>query len=111
MTEREPQIVLTADRGSFTDYGGSSVLEYVACMPSRLVPRLFMDKFFTPPVKVDPDGGAIIAPYALRKLEAALVNKGFQVSVIPPEVLEAHVKDETKILGITAHDPYGLDPV
>lgn len=111
MTEREPQIVLTADRGSFTDYGGSSVLGYVACMPSRLVPRLFMDKFFTPPVKVDPDGGAIIAPYALRKLEAALVNKGFQVSVIPPEVLEAHVKDETKILGITAHDPYGLDPV
>jgi hypothetical protein len=45
------EIVLSADRGSFTDYSGSSVLGYIACMPARLVPRFFMDKFFTPPIK------------------------------------------------------------
>lgn len=111
MSERDPQIILTADRGSFTDYGGSSVLGYVACMPSRLVPKVFMDRFFTLPAKVDPDGKALYAPYALRKLEASLTEKGFDVSVVPPEVLETHIKGGTKILGVTTHDPLGLDPV
>jgi hypothetical protein len=45
------EIILSADRGSFTNYSGSSVLGYIACMPARLVPRFFMDKFFTPPIK------------------------------------------------------------
>ncbi|MEM4001248.1 MAG: radical SAM protein, partial [Saccharolobus sp.] len=71
------EIVLTADKGSFTDYGGSSVLGYVACMPSRLVPKFFMDRFFTPDVPVDSEGRAIVAPYALRKVESTLVHAGF----------------------------------
>lgn len=33
------KIVLTADRGSFTEYGGVSTLGYVACMPSRVMPK------------------------------------------------------------------------
>ncbi len=103
-------VVLTADRGSFTDYNGSSVLGYVACMPYRLVPRLFMDKFFTPPMKTDKEGKALFAPYALRKIEAVLVNSGFSVAVVPPEKLSKFAK-ETKVIGFTVHDPFGLDPV
>ncbi|NON61346.1 radical SAM protein [Acidianus sp. RZ1] len=103
-------VILSSDRGSFTDYGGTSVLGYVACMPSRIVPRLFMDKFFTPRVKTDKDGKALIAPYALRKIEAVLVNSGFKVAVVPPEKIDKFI-DKTKIIGITAHDPFGLNPV
>ncbi|HLI46668.1 MAG TPA: radical SAM protein [Geobacterales bacterium] len=105
-------VVLTADRGSFTDYGGSSALGYVACMPYRLVPRIFMDRIFTPPIPADNEGRAYFAPYALRKVEAALYYAGIKdVIVTPPEYLERVVNNETKILGLTAHDPLGIDPV
>ena len=109
--EEGREVVLTADRGSFTDYGGSSVLGYVACMPYRLVPRIFMDKFFTPPIRTDKKGRAIIAPYALRKIEAVLANKGFDVAVVPPEKLRKAVGERTRVIGITVHDPFGLNPV
>jgi len=106
------EIVLTADRGSFTDYGGSSAMGYVACMPYRLVPRIFMDKIFTPPVKVDKEGKAVYAPYALRKVEATLIHHGFSdVAVVPPEYIEKSVSEKTKVVGISVHDPLGLNPV
>jgi len=106
------EVVLTSDRGSFTDYGGSSVLGYVACMPSRLVPRVFMDRLFTPPSKINKDNTALYAPYALRKIEAILVTHGIKnVGVIPPEKIEKSISKETKIIGITTHDPLGLNPV
>jgi len=106
------EIVLTADRGSFTDYGGSSALGYVACMPYRLVPRIFMDKIFTPPIPADKEGKAIYAPYALRKIEATLLYHGFKdVIVTPPERLSKVIDEDTKIVGLTVHDPLGIDPV
>ena len=112
LMDRSWEIVLTADRGSFTDYGGSSALGYVACMPYRLVPRIFMDKIFAPPVKVDKEGKAIFAPYALRKVEATLLSHGFSdVAVVPPEYIEKSVSNKTKVVGLSVHDPLGLDPV
>lgn len=106
------EIVLTADRGSFTDYGGVSTLGYVACMPDRIVPKLMMDALFTPRIKYKSNGEAIVAPYALRKVEAILLKAGFKdVVVAPPEALGKVVDKETRLLGITVHDPYGLSPV
>ncbi|MEZ0248326.1 MAG: radical SAM protein [Thermoproteus sp.] len=107
------EFVLTADRSSFTDYGGATSLGYIACMPARLVPRFFMERFFTPPIKADREGKAPYAPYALRKVEAVLINAGYSdVAVVPPERLERAVGPKTRLLGISAgHDPYGLSPV
>ncbi|QKQ99034.1 B12-binding domain-containing radical SAM protein [Metallosphaera tengchongensis] len=106
-------VVLTSDRGSFTRFGPSSVMGYVACMPSRLVPRVFMDTLFTPPIKeVDQRGGALYAPYALRKVESTLITHGIKdVIVVQPERLRKVVSNTTKVVGISVHDPYGLDPV
>jgi len=47
----EAEVVLTSDRGSFSEYSGANALGYVACIPHRLVPRPFMNLFFTPPMK------------------------------------------------------------
>ncbi|MGC8561626.1 MAG: B12-binding domain-containing radical SAM protein [Thermoplasmata archaeon] len=106
------EVVLTADRGSFTDYGGVSTLGYVACMPDRIVPKLMMDALFTPRIKYKSNGEAIVAPYALRKVEAILLKAGFKdVVVAPPEALGKVIDKDTKLLGITVHDPYGLSPV
>ncbi|MCL5789446.1 MAG: B12-binding domain-containing radical SAM protein [Candidatus Thermoplasmatota archaeon] len=107
-----PAIVLTSDRGSFTDYGGISTLGYVACMPARIVPRVLMNVLFTPEIKSYNTGEAIYAPYALRKVEASLIENGISdVLVVPPENLEKVVDSSTKVVGITVHDPYGLSPV
>ncbi|KAA8923149.1 radical SAM protein [Thermoplasma sp.] len=105
------EVVLTSDRGTFTDYNGSSPLGYVACLPARLVPRFFMDRFFTPPIKAYESGEAVVAPYGLRKVEAILASKGISVVVSPPEHLEKTVDSGTKVLGINVHDPYALSPV
>lgn len=105
-------VVLTSDRGSFSEYSGANALGYVACMPFRLVPRPFMDFFFTPPMKASRNGEAILAPYALRKIEATLFFRGIKnVVVAPPEKLEKVIDQSTKVVGITVHDPYGLSPV
>lgn len=105
-------VVLTSDRGSFSDYSRSSALGYFCCLPSRLIPRFLMDRLFSPPV--EPDGGAKepSAPYALRKVEAALLGSGVSdVVVVPPEEVERAVGPRTRVLGLTAHDPFGLSPV
>ncbi len=105
-------VVLTADRGSFTSYSGISTMGYVACMPSRLVPRAMMNSIFTPPEEAHRDGEAVVAPYALRKVEAALYKFGVTgVKVVPPDLLSRVVDGNTKIVGISVHDPLGLSPV
>ncbi len=106
------KVVLTSDRGTFTDYNGASPLGYVACLPARLVPRVFMNHFFTPPAKAYANGEAVIAPYSLRKVEAALVAGGIQdVAVVPPDKLEKAIDSSTRVVGVNVHDPYGLSPV
>ena len=76
-------IVLTSDRGSFSEYSRSVPLGYFACMPAHVVPRLFMDRLFTPPVETAPDGEATVAPYALRKVEGALHAAGLHADRPP----------------------------
>src|SRR5579875_1155565 len=104
-------IILTSDRASFTDFSRSTALGYVACMPRRLVPRQLMNWLFTPELPHD-GNEAIFAPYALRKVEAALIYARFKdVMVVPPSLLEHVVNSNTKVLGISVHDPFGLSPV
>ena len=105
-------VVLTSDRGSFTSYSGVSTMGYVACMPARLVPRVLMNSIFTPPEETNRKGEAYFAPYALRKVEASLVASGItDVSVVSPDMLERAIDEDTKVVGISVHDPLGLAPV
>ncbi len=105
------KVILTSDRGTFTDYGGVSVLGYVACMPNNIVPKLLMDQFFTPSAKYK-NGQPLHVPYPLRKLEASLINAGISdLKIVSPERLEKEVNEDTRIVGINVHDPYGLSPV
>jgi radical SAM superfamily enzyme YgiQ (UPF0313 family) len=74
---------------------------------------MFMDRYFAPPMETLPDSAeAFMAPYALRKVEAALVSQGISdVAVVPPEHLVEAVGPRTKVIGVTAHDPFGFSPV
>lgn len=106
------KIVLTADNGTFSDYGGTSALGYVSCMPARLVPRILMKKVFAPPLATTRSGEAIKATYPLRKIEALLSGAGMKdVVITSPDRLEKVIGPETRVLGVSVHDPYGLSPV
>lgn len=49
------------------------------------------------------------APYGLRKIEAQLLNEGFNVLTVDPDFLEGYI-DQAKVLGVHVMDPFGLGP-
>ena len=107
-------VILTSDRATMTDYSGVDFIGFILCLPYRLLPKPLIYKFIAPPIKTDRRGKALIAPYPLRKLEAALISEGFsreEVAIIPPERLHEFVRADTKVIGIHVLDPLGKAPV
>ena len=51
----------------------------------------------------------VAASYGLRKIEAQLLNEGFNVVTASPNHLKKHLND-AKVLGIHVMDPFGLGP-
>jgi radical SAM superfamily enzyme YgiQ (UPF0313 family) len=102
------QIVLTADRSLMSDYGDALFVGFAACAP-KLMPEFLYKLFLCRPVPHH-DGVADLAPYGTRKIEAALLEKGFDVAVAHPDHLHKIIDDDTKVVGITANDPRGLGP-
>ncbi|MEM2878220.1 MAG: radical SAM protein [Candidatus Hadarchaeales archaeon] len=102
------QIVLTADRSLMSEYGGGIFLGFAACAPTLLDEWLYK-KILCPSVPKE-NGIAKRAPCGLRKMEAALLEQGFDVKVAHPEHLDKVIGPDTKVVGITANDPLGLGP-
>ncbi|NHW89225.1 MAG: B12-binding domain-containing radical SAM protein [Archaeoglobales archaeon] len=101
-------IVLTAERCLMSNYHGALFLGFMSCAPRNLIPSKIFFNILFPPVKVK-DGKAVIAPYGTRKIEAALIENGFNVTVVPPEKISKFL-DKAKIIGVTTNDPLGLGP-
>jgi radical SAM superfamily enzyme YgiQ (UPF0313 family) len=91
-----------------SQYGGSIFVGFAACAP-KLIPDWLYRMIISPPV---PENGGIakFAPCGTRKMEAALIEQGFDVKVAHPDHLHKVVGLETKAIGITANDPLGLGP-
>jgi len=108
------KIVLTADRAVFTSFSNDDALGFGLCMPLRLVPGFIEYRVLAPPVPVGRDGRAVLAPYPVAKVEAALLAAGFkrdEVAIIPPERAERVIDDDTVVVGVHVLDPQGLAPV
>ena len=106
-------IVLTADRTLMSEYGGGVFLGFSACVPKGLISDRLYFSLFCPSVDVNEDGSPIVAPCGTRKIEAALIDYGFDeedVFVAHPDHLEKAIGPRTKILGITENDPLGMGP-
>ena len=71
-------IVLTADQALMTNFSGISFFDFGHCIPYRLVPEPFLKKVLGSPLETDGQGRAKTATYPLRKVEAALLNAGFE---------------------------------
>ncbi len=96
-----------------SNYVGGMFLGFSSCVPAGFIPPYFYFKIFCPPVDVSREGAAVLAPYGTRKIEAALLEYGFDekdVMVVSPEHLSRALGPDTKVVGITETDPMGIGP-
>ncbi len=113
MTNNGRKIVLTADRTLMSEYHGGLFLGFSACVPRGLIPDRLYFSLLCPSVDVDRDGSVKFASCGIRKIEAALLNHGFQredVVVAHPEHMNKVVGPNTKVFGIAENDPLGVAP-
>lgn len=101
------EIVLTADRSFMSDYHLLPFLRGLRfASTSTLDPSIFF-RFVGPSVPTI-DGIALLAPYHARRTEAALLDSGFDKSVVAiatPESICSLIRPNTKIASITVRDP------
>lgn len=104
------KIVLTSDPTMMSSYHGGVLLGFAATLPKSVMPDLVFRWLFCPPLAAAPDGSALLAPCGMRKVEAALLEAGFdrsEVTIAHPDHLEKAIGPETEIVGITHDDPLG----
>jgi radical SAM superfamily enzyme YgiQ (UPF0313 family) len=107
------KVVLTADRTLMSEYNSAIFLGFSACIPHGIIPDKIYFSLFCPSVPVNEDGAVKYAPCGTRKIEATLLNNGFNredVIVAHPEHLDKVIGSNTKILCITENDPLGMGP-
>ena len=107
------KIVLTADRTLMSEYGGGIFIGFSACVPKGLVPDTIYFNVFCPSVGTGPNGEAEVAPCGLRRVEAALIEYGFDeddIVVAHPDHLDRVVGPNTRVLGVNETDPLGMGP-
>ncbi|MEM3439777.1 MAG: radical SAM protein [Candidatus Bathyarchaeia archaeon] len=101
-------IVLTADRTLMSNYRCKEFLGFATSVPPNVVPDWFFERLFFPYVR-ERDGLPVEAPYGLRKVEAKLLEGGFDVITVRPDRLGRWL-DGAKVLGVHAMDPFGVGP-
>jgi len=102
------KILLTADRTLMSEYHHNIFVGFGTCAPPNVIPDWLYKRLFFPPIKTK-DGIPVAAPYGLRKIEAQLLNEGFDVLTVDPDHLGKHIND-AKVLGIHVMDPFGIGP-
>ncbi len=106
------KVVLTADETLMSDFKGIPLADFFGCAPLILPLRLVY-----PLLKSElphTNGIMKVAPYSLRKVEAALLSSGYDrrdVVVVHPRYLHRFIGEDTKIVGVSTMDPFGLGPV
>lgn len=102
------KIVLTASEIEMSHFGDDP---FGAFAGSFLLIPSFLKPLYMPKEHDLPDGRASVAPYGLRKVEALLLENGFDESdvvVIHPSNLKKFVGPNTKVIGISSMDPMGI---
>jgi radical SAM superfamily enzyme YgiQ (UPF0313 family) len=113
MTSDGYKIVLTADRTLMSEYRGGLFFGFSACVPTGLIPDRLYFSLINPSVEVNEDGSVKCAPCGIRKIEAALLDYGFDrddVVVAHPEYLAKLVGPKTRVVGVSETDPLGIGP-
>ncbi len=84
----------------------------MASAPTSFLPSSIYSFLRGPPPPAD-DGRAAVAPYSIRKLEAAILkdHPREEVVVAHEDHIQDVVDDDTEIIGVSTMDPLGLGPL
>lgn len=104
--------VLVSDTTLAYDYRNFPLLDFLPCAPSEIVPGpvyTYLRGHSRPPIQ----GRASVAPYSIRKIEAALLQENGPSEVLVPhqDHLEDFIKSDTEVIGVSTMDPLGLGPL
>lgn len=104
--------VLLSDTTLCREYRNFPLLDFLPCAPSGLVPeKIYRYLKGSPPPPIN--GRASVAPYAIRKLEAALLQENDRQDVVIPheDYMESFIESDTEVIGVNTMDPLGLGPL
>ena len=106
------KFVLVSDSTLSYEYRNFPLLDFLPCAPSKAIPYRIYSFLKGPAPPAMPNGELVFAPYAIRKLEAALLRKYDKkdITVAHEDYLENFIKDDTEIIGVSTMDPLGIGP-
>ncbi len=102
-------IVITTDRTMMSNHHGKEFLGFMATGPAIGIPEKLWMWIAAPKIKTDSLGRPKEASYGLRKVEAKLIDAGFNAAIIDPDYLHKHL-DTMKVLMIGHHDFFAYGP-
>jgi len=103
------KIVLTADEGLFTDYGGEWWRGYITCFPLEMIPRSDFERYC--PRIASEHHIAPRAPLSLRVIESIIGGEccsPTRVACVDPRDLDAVIGEDTELVCVSVIDPLGL---
>ncbi|MEM4718036.1 MAG: radical SAM protein, partial [Desulfurococcaceae archaeon] len=92
-----------------SNHHGKEFLGFVATGPPIGMPENLWMAICAPKVKVDRYGRPVEAPYGLRKIEAVLIDAGYNAAIIDPDHIKKYV-NSCKVLLIGHHDYFAFGP-
>ena len=111
LSKQGAKIVLTGSATEMSDYHENPFVAFMGGFPKGLMPLWFPRKGLYPPGGKNQDGTAKYAPYGLRKVEAILLENGYDesdIATVHPYDLDAFIGANTKVIGISTMDPLGM---
>ncbi|MGC8548014.1 MAG: B12-binding domain-containing radical SAM protein [Candidatus Micrarchaeia archaeon] len=106
------KFVLISDTSLTAPFRNFPLLQFLPSAPDAVPsPIYYFLKGKTYPAL--PNGEAKYAPYAVRKLEAALLKRFSRndVVVAHQDYIEKFITDDTEVIGVSTMDPLGLGPL
>jgi len=105
-----PEVVITCDWTMMSNHHGKEFLGFGTTTPAYLLPESVYQRLFFPTMPVDEDGHPRQAPYGMRKIEASLLDAGVDARIVHPSYLDRYMPGKAKVLLISGHDYFGLNP-
>lgn len=106
------KIVLTTDDSVMSNYNNNIYLGFLSCLPRNICPSPLY-RLLVPRLKNNPDGSVTEPPLPLRAVESICVNSGVpreNVKIVQQADIEKQIGPDTKIVGVSTHDPMGYGP-
>ncbi|MGC9205143.1 MAG: B12-binding domain-containing radical SAM protein [Candidatus Micrarchaeia archaeon] len=107
------RFVLVADSSLNASYRNFPLLDFLPSAPVEGIPKPIYNFLKGKPYKALPDGSISVTSYALRKIEAALLQRfpRNEVVLAHEKYLDRFITDDTEIIGVDTMDPLGTGPV